>query len=416
MTSLRTKPGYRSLLLHRAFTLLWTGQAISTFGDALYDVALLFYVFDTTRSAFAASGIAVAATVGRLLASAPAAAVVDRVPVRRLMLFADGGRLALTLGVSAAWIHGAMLSLPLLYVLACFVAAVGAVFDPARAVAVAEILPADHLVIGNALEGLLASLTVTMTWALGGVIVAAVGPATGLFLDAGTFLVSFILIAGARWTERRRAVEQHSSVQAVRTALAEMRVGICWVRGDRLVRRMLVAQGAYMLAAAFFFTGLVPFLQHHLHGGAALYGLQGAVFGSGLVISSWLIGLRPLRKIGQTYCLGLVVNGVGNSLFALAPSVWYLLPAVFLAGLGRASHAIGERTILQTQVPPEVRGRVFVLWGTVAPIIWAPALPLGGWMSDHSSAQAVLLWASLAHVGIGLWLQASASVRQAQLS
>jgi hypothetical protein len=149
-----------------------------------------------------------------------------------------------------------------------------------------------------------------------------------------------------------------------------------------------------MLAAVFFCTGLVPFLQHHLHGGAALYGLQGAVFGSGLVLSSWLIGLRPARKIGQIYCLGLVVNGVGNSLFALAPSVWYLLPAVFLAGLGRAGHAIGERTILQTQVPPEVRGRVFALWGTVAPILWAFALPLGGWMSDHASAQAVLLCAS----------------------
>jgi DHA3 family tetracycline resistance protein-like MFS transporter len=395
--------------------LLWTGQAISTFGDALYDVALLFYVFDTTRSAFAASGIAVAATAGRLLASVPAAAVADRVPVRRLMLLADGGRLAVTLGVSAAWIHGTVISLPLLYALACLVAAGGAVFDPARAVAVAEILPADHLVVGNALEGLLASLTLTLTWALGGVIVAAVGPATALFLDAGTFLVSFCLIVAARWTGHRHAIEQRSSVKPVCTALAEIRAGIRWVRDDRLVRHMLVAQGAYMLAAAFFFTGLVPFLQYHLHGGAALYGLQGAVFGAGLVLSSWLIGLRPLRRIGQVYCLGLVVNGVGNSLFALAPSVWYLLPAVFLAGLGRAGHAIGERTILQTRVLPEVRGRVFVLWGTVAPILWAPALPLGGWLSDHASAQAVLLSASLAHVGIGLWLQTTASVRQAQV-
>jgi MFS family permease len=396
--------------------LLWTGQAISTFGDALYDVALLFYVFDTTRSALAASGIAVAATMGRLLASAPAAAVVDRVPMRRLMLLADGSRLVLTLGVSAAWIQGAVLSLPLLYVLAFCVAAAGAVFDPARAVAVTEILPADYLVVGNALEGLLASLTLTVTWALDGVIVATVGPAPALLLDAGTFLVSFSLIAAARWTGHPRALEHRSSTQPVRTPLAEMRMGIRWVREDQLVRRMLVAQGAYMLAAAFFFTGLVPFLQHHLHGGAALYGLQGAFFGAGLLLSSWLIGLRPLRKIGHLYCFGLVVNGVGNSLFSLAPSVWLLLPAVFLAGLGRASHATGERTILQTQVPPEVRGRVFVLWGTVAPIVWAPALPLGGWLSDHVSAQAALLCASLAHVGIGLWLQATASVRQAQVS
>jgi MFS family permease len=117
VTFLHAQPGYRSLLAYPAFTLLWIGQVISTFGDALYDVALLFYVFSTTHSALAAGGIALAATVGRLLASFLAAATVDRVPKRHLMLLADGCRFALTLGVSVAWIGGAVPTLPLLYVL-----------------------------------------------------------------------------------------------------------------------------------------------------------------------------------------------------------------------------------------------------------------------------------------------------------
>ncbi len=78
--------GYRSLVAHRTFTLLWTAQAISTFGDALYDVALLWYVLDATRSAVAASGIAVGATLGRLLGSLSASALLDRVSPRRVML------------------------------------------------------------------------------------------------------------------------------------------------------------------------------------------------------------------------------------------------------------------------------------------------------------------------------------------
>jgi Transmembrane secretion effector len=298
--------------------------------------------------------------------------------------------------------------------LACLVAAGGAFFDPARAAAVSEMLPKDHLVRGNALDGLFASLTVTVTWGLSGVLVAALGPATSLCLDAGTFLVSFCLIAAARWDGTSRPTQHAVLAEALQAARVDVLEGVHWVRQDTLVRTLLMAQGAYMLVAAFFFTDLVPFLQHHLHGGAALYGWQGAAFGAGIISASWLIGLRPPRKIGRLYCLGLVVNGVGNSLFALAPSVWYLLPAVFLAGAGRAAYATGERTMLQVHVPLFVRRRVFVLWGAVAPLVWTPALVLGGWVADHAPAQLVLLSASGIHVGIGLWLRSLAVVTHAE--
>ena len=41
---------YRTLLANRPFVALWLGQAISQFGDALYDLALLWYVLDATGS------------------------------------------------------------------------------------------------------------------------------------------------------------------------------------------------------------------------------------------------------------------------------------------------------------------------------------------------------------------------------
>jgi hypothetical protein len=196
-------------------------------------------------------------------------------------------------------------------------------------------------------------------------------------------------------------------------AWADIHKGGRWVWRNPLARTMLIGQGAYVFTASFFFTGLVPFLQRHLHGGAELYGVQGAVFGAGLVSASWLIGLRRAGKIGKLYSLGLVVNGIGNSLFALSPSVWYLFPAVFLAGMGRAAHATGERTLLQVHTPDVVRGRVFVLWSTIAQVVWTPALVLGGWVADHAPAQLVLLGASCVHVGLGLWLRAQPVVAHA---
>ena len=328
------------------------------------------------------------------------------------MLLADLARGVLTLAAGLAWLYGAAPPLPLLYGLAFLVSAGGAFFDPVRAAAVPAILPADHLVVANALDGLFASLTLLVTWALSGFIVVAIGPAYALLLDAGTFLASCCLVAGARWDGDLPVVTATADVPGQRP-IADLREGLRWPQQDQFVRTMLVAQGAYTATSTLFFTGLVPYFRQHLHGGAALYRLQGAVFAAGLGVASWLIGQRSVRRIGLLYSLRLVVNGIGNSLFSLAPSIWYLLPAVFVAGLGRAAHATGERTLLQIRVPGRLRGRVFVLWGTLAQVIAVPMLALGGWLSDHLTAQPVLLAASLMHIGIGLWLRSRRDVAHA---
>ena len=49
---------YRAVLTNRPFVALWLGQTVSRFGDTLYDLALLWYVLDTTGSALAAGGVA----------------------------------------------------------------------------------------------------------------------------------------------------------------------------------------------------------------------------------------------------------------------------------------------------------------------------------------------------------------------
>jgi len=43
-------------------------------------------------------------------------------------------------------------------------------------------------------------------------------------------------------------------------------------------------------------------------------------------------------------------------------------------------------------------------------------LALGGWLSDHLTAQPVLLTTSLMHIGIGLWLRSRPYLAHAESS
>ncbi len=326
-------------------------------------------------------------------------------------LVADALRLVLTLLVGLAWDAGAAPPLPILYGLAFVIAAAGAFFNPARAAAVPALLPRDLLVSASALDGLSGGLTLTVTWALSGVIVAAVGPAGGLLLNAGSFLVSFLLVHAAPWSQTTP-----SDVRPAGCPLAELREGVCWARADGLVRIVLAAQLIDALAAGCFVAALAPFLQRELHGGAALYGLQGAVFGAGLVAASWYIGATSLRRVGLLYAVGLAVNGLGNSLFALAPAAGWLLPPVFVAGLGRTANAVGQRTMLQIYVPARVRARVFALSGALASTVVLPAFALGGWLADAWVPRWVVLGPSLVHLALGLGLVALERVRAAHIA
>ncbi len=406
MRSLRPLAPYRRVLAQRPFAALWAAQAISNVGDALYNVALLWYVLDRTGSALAAGGIAVAAGVGGTLGGLAAAACLDRLPPRRVLLVADGARLVATAAVALPWLLGAAPPLAFLYALAATGAVAGAWHGPARAATMPRVVPPGDLVAANALEGVAANLTNTLVWALSGAVVAVLGPAAALALDAATFFAAFLAI---------RAVALPGPVVGTRARpsahRAEVLAGFRAIGATPALRGFFGLLPLHALAGGCFFAGLAPFLRQQLGGGAALYGLQGAAYGTGIVLASALLGAAATRRVGPLYADGVLVNALGNVGFALAPSVPALLAAALVAGLGVAALAIGELALLQTVAPPASRGRILALATLLGGGLFPVGVALGGWLADGWRAQPVLLVAALVHVALGLRLPASPALR-----
>jgi len=122
------------------------------------------------------------------------------------------------------------------------------------------------------------------------------------------------------------------------------------------------------------------------------------------------------RRVGPLYAVGVLVNGLGNVGFALAPSVPALLAAVLLAGAGTAALAIGEVALLQTVAPPATLGRVLALATLLGGVCFPLGVALGGWLADGWRAQPVLLAAALVHVALGLCLATRPAMRAVALA
>ncbi|HEY2938306.1 MAG TPA: MFS transporter [Gaiellaceae bacterium] len=183
------------LLGDRRLAALLAAETISTTGTEMTWLALPWFVLVTTGSP-ARMGFVVAAVVtGAALFGLPGGSVLAKIGARRTMLLADACRTPLVLAVPLLHWAGA-LSYPLLLGLVFAEGALAAPFFAAQRMIVPELLGEEEDVVGraNALLQGATRITLLLGPALAGVLIAWIGAASVLVIDAATFAASFLLV------------------------------------------------------------------------------------------------------------------------------------------------------------------------------------------------------------------------------
>ncbi|WP_293677670.1 MFS transporter [uncultured Phenylobacterium sp.] len=190
---------YVGLLKDRGVRTLWAGQALSDAGGEMYRLGAIWLAVgmagaDAAWLPIAQSGAMLAFALG-------AGAVVDGLSSRKVMIWADLIRAAVSAAVvAAAFTVG--LSLPLLIAAGVLLAGVQAVFDPALQAVIPRLMPDPHRL--RALNGLFdvtGRLAVIAGSALGAAIAALAAPIHLLTANSASFLASAgsIALAGHRF-------------------------------------------------------------------------------------------------------------------------------------------------------------------------------------------------------------------------
>lgn len=358
----------------RDFRLLWTGMAVSMLGDGIYFVAVAFQAYELENDPSALALVGFAWTGGMVAFLIIGGMVADRQPRRRVMMGADVARALVLTAIGVLSVTG-NLELWMLVSLAGLYGAGEAFFGPAFSALIPEIVPADLLVQANSVEHSVRPLASQVAGpALGGLIVAAVGPGTGFLIDAGTFAVSFACLAAMR-------VREVAAPEPV-GALREIREGFAYVRSQTWLWATLLMASLSLLV----FYGpeevLVPFvIKNEFGGDAADFGLVLAVAGVGYATGAFFMGRRdlPRRPVTVMYLYwGLGILPL--SLYAVATETWHLLPMGFAIGFAMSSGMVIWTTLMQRRVPRHMLGRVtsldwFVSIG-LAPISFALTAPI----------------------------------------
>jgi MFS family permease len=340
-------------LRHPAFRLLSIGRTVNTLGNTFAPIALAFAVLDLTGSASDLGLVVGVRTTVNVLFLLFGGVLADRMP-RHLLMVGASGLAAATQGAIATLVLTHHATIPLLIALSAVNGMVGALALPASAAILPQIVPADERQQANALNRLFFSGAAIIGAPIAGVVVATVGPGWGIVVDASTFVLAGICFALLRIPEPVAA----APAEGRRSILADLLTG--W--GEFRSRTWLwaVVAGFCVLNASWSggLNVLGPTVADDTIGRRA-WGLVLAAQTVGMILGALVAMRLRLRRMlffgtASVALLALPVLALG-----VAPRVWVLVPAAFIAGLGLEQFGVAWETTMQEHIPAEKLARVY---------------------------------------------------------
>jgi MFS family permease len=362
-------PDSLGVLRRRDFRLLFGAYAVSVLGDRMVTIALAFAVLHQGGSA-SDVGIVLAARTLPLVASLLVGGVVaDRTSRRAVMVSADVSRLA-TQGALAALLITGEPSIAAIAVLSGLSGLATGFFEPASTGLMPALVAPERLQQANGLRATAMAGGEIAGPVLAGALVAAAGAGYALAVDAVTFGISALLLAGLRLPPRVR--------REASTFVADLREGWGAFRSRPWVWSIVASAsiGNVLWGA---WSSLGPVVAEADLGGAAVWGGVLGAMGVGALAGALAgIRVRPRRPLVLSLCASSLFAAPLAMLGAGVPAALVGFGAL-LAGAGMMLGGSIWESTLQRRVPAESLSRVssYDWFGALAfrpagLIVWGP--------------------------------------------
>jgi MFS family permease len=320
-------------------------------GNAVAPIALAFAVLDLTGSALDLGIVVGGRSITTIVFILIGGVVADRLP-RSVVMVASSTLAAASQAAVAALVLTHTATIPLLLGLSCVNGLVSAFAFPAVSALVPQTVNDDERTQANALNRLGSNAAMILGAALGGLLVAGVGPGWGLAVDSATFLVSAVLFGLVRVKDHRAPSSEGARM------LTELREG--W-------REFVSRPWVWIVVLGFTFFNMAEQGALNVIGptvadasfGRTVWGLVLAAETAGGVIGA-LIAMRV--RVRRLLLLGIVCCVAPPTLLvalALTPVASVLIPAALLTGLAIEQFSIAWEVSIQEHIPADKLARVY---------------------------------------------------------
>lgn len=371
-------------------------------GNGISIIAFPWLVLQRNGSAMEASVVAMAATLPLLVATLFAGAAVDYLGRRRVSIISD---LLSALSVAAVPVIALLFGVDAVDVaVLATLAALGAFFDPAGMTARETMLPEAAVRAGwtldkaNSYYEAVFNLAYIVGPGIGGLLIATLGGINTMWITAGAFAVSMVLIAAVQ-VEGAGLPDRDQLPDRVWAGILE---GLRFVWKLRVLRVLalidLLVVGLYMPMEAVLFPKYFTDRDEPAQLGWVLMALSlGGLIGAlGYAVTSRYLSRRA------TMVAAVMTLGATMCVISFLPPLPWILAMAAVGGFAYGPIQPIYNFVMQTRAPQHLRGRVVGVMGSLAYAAGPLGLIIAGPLADTAGLQTTFLALSIPMLALGM--------------
>jgi len=338
---------------NRNVTVLWLAQLISSMGDAVYQLALIWLILDLTGSPIITGLVAMSAYLPAMFFGLLGGVFADKYNRLTIMHVANISQ-SLTVMIIPLTLYYGVADAMLIGILAFIRSSFGTMFPPAMNAFVPEVVAKDQLFKVNSVIATSSHLAYLIGPAMAGILLGIISLNRLFIFDALSFLAASILLLFVIKPKNRPPQETHATFK-------QLISGLHYIIKHRSIGYLIILtilNNIFIMGPAI--VGMPIFVKTTLGGTASDFAFVEAGMAGGMLIGSWFMYKSSHRlSNGVLLLLALIWDGITYSFFYWIPSVPAAIVMIIVHGMGIPVITISRTSIIQKNTPNEYHGRLF---------------------------------------------------------
>ncbi len=379
-------------LFNKDFVLLWFGQIVSSAGNSIQYIAVMWWImqhFSSVQSGIV-MGWMFAFNIIPMAALGPFAGVfADRISRKGIVVLSDALR-----GLIILWMaylaYSGNLTVFWIYSISAMLGTGSAFFNPAIQSTIPNIVPNAQLTRANGMYQTGLQFTNIIGPAIGGLLVGFFGPFFVFMLNGLSYIFSAFT---ELFIDFRQSFRKSHEINPF---FSEFKEGLKFVYSKKLIFYTMLGSSVINFVFAPIDILIAKQIKIIYGLGALELGYTVSAFAVGMIVGSVLLSALPeMKKKHNVIIISAVLTGVFLAVMGMAPNLISFLTVAFLIGFCLALVNVLFMVVLQRIIPDEKRGRAFSVITTLNLMLQPVSLALIGLITTFMSNAVIFMVAGI---------------------
>lgn len=374
-----------------SFRCLWIGQVFANLGDIFYVVGLISLLYNLTGSALYLSLLPFITTIFRFISSLLAPLVIDRFPLKRIIVQSQWWKtiLLVCLGIFIiSFDHG--FSVAVIFFIA-LISLLDGVAAPVSAALVPQLVPKEERMKANGFLNVITQTIFVAGWPLGSVLLISTNSSFIIWLTVMLYAVSTF------YTGRIKVPEQATDPVAP-SNWDSIKSGWVAIRQIPTIRTLITIDFITTLASSVWVAAVIYiYVEQNLQLGEEWWGYINTSYFVGMIFSGLIVirFAKLLEKyIGFFITFGLFLSSLLILLFGTTsiPALALLLACLY--GLPEQIREVIYTKLFQDHAKEKTLAKIHAVWGAVINLTFAGSVLLLGFITETYSVKTTFQFSS----------------------